>query len=44
MLNAQLLQELEKLIAAVLEEGPMPSFVARFIKPVPTHVLWPRQS
>ena len=37
--RAQLLQELEKLIAAVLEEGPMPSFVARFIKPVPTHVL-----
>ncbi len=35
----QLLEELQHLITVASEEGPTPSFVARFIKPVPTHVL-----
>ena len=34
-----LLEQLQELIAIVSEEGPTPSFVARFIKPRPTHVL-----
>ena len=34
-----LLEQLQGLITQVGEEGPTPSFVARFIKPVPTHVL-----
>ena len=37
--RAMLLDELQRVIAVVSEEGPTPSFVARFIKPVPTHVL-----
>jgi hypothetical protein len=37
--RVQLLERLQELIAVVSEEGPTPSFVARFIKPVPTHVL-----
>ena len=37
--RVQLLEQLQELIAVVSEEGPTPSFVARFIKPVPTHVL-----
>ena len=34
-----LLHTLQKLIALVNEEGPRPSFVARFIQPVNTHIL-----
>jgi len=37
--RVQLLEQLQELIAVVSEEGPTPSFVARFVKPVPTHVL-----
>ena len=37
--RVQLLAQLQDLIAVVSEEGPTPSFVARFIKPAPTHVL-----
>ena len=37
--RVELLEQLQALIAVVSEEGPTPSFVARFIKPVPTHVL-----
>ena len=37
--RVQLLEQLQALIEVVSEEGPTPSFVARFIKPVPTHVL-----
>lgn len=37
--RAQLITQLQELITLVSEEGPTPSFVARFIKPVPTHVL-----
>ena len=34
-----LMHTLQKLIALVNEEGPQPSFVARFIQPVNTHIL-----
>ncbi|MBT5479091.1 MAG: DUF1553 domain-containing protein [Verrucomicrobia bacterium] len=34
-----LLTTLQELITLVNEEGPKPSFVARFIKPVDTHIL-----
>jgi hypothetical protein len=37
--RAGLLTQLQKLIEQVNEEGPQPSFVARFIRPVKTHVL-----
>ncbi|MCH2119390.1 MAG: DUF1553 domain-containing protein [Pirellulales bacterium] len=37
--RAALLEQLQDLIAVVSEEGPTPSFVAKFIKLVPTHVL-----
>ncbi|MEM6468615.1 MAG: DUF1553 domain-containing protein [Planctomycetota bacterium] len=37
--RVQLLEKLQKLIAVVSEEGPKPSFVARFIRPAKTHVL-----
>ena len=37
--RAAILAELQTLIHEVNEEGPKPSFVARFIEPVTTHVL-----
>ena len=37
--RAKLLEQLQHLIAVVSEEGPTPSFVARFIRPVPTYVF-----
>ena len=37
--RAGLLTQLQELIEQVNEEGPKPSFVARFIRPVKTHVL-----
>ncbi len=37
--RAAILSELQTLIHQVNEEGPKPSFVARFVKPVKTHVL-----
>ena len=35
----QLVAEIERLIGLLAEEGPRPSFVGRFVKPRPTHVL-----
>ncbi len=37
--RAATLQRLQKLISELNEQGPAPSFVARFIEPVKTHVL-----
>ena len=37
--RSAVLEQLQELIHQVNEEGPQPSFVARFIKPVKTHVF-----
>lgn len=37
--RARLMEELQTLIEQVSDEGPKPSFVARFVKPVKTHIL-----
>ncbi len=37
--RAAVLEELQPLIQQVNNEGPKPSFVARFVKPVKTHIL-----
>ncbi len=37
--RAEILSEIQELIAALAEQGPRPSFVGRFVDPVTTHVL-----